>query len=240
MKRIVSLVIRCFVLVGLVFYSDYAYSVHNYPEKKDLEKYFNSLPINESSVEELCNAAMNSDDETVKVLAIRRLGDMFEKGAKSMLSEKTYRKVVNTLLAGLEEGNDRIVRIGNRQVNPFWEVRSASADAIAKLKDPSTIPNMIKALRYDTDPIVRRSVALGLGKMKAKEAVPALIDVLETTPDQGLAGDIVRALGEIGDRKAFGALIKVIRGNFMPKIKEMAQESLEKIQWAEEPEEIIR
>ncbi|MFN4244657.1 MAG: HEAT repeat domain-containing protein [Brevinematia bacterium] len=217
-----------------------SFGVHNYPEKKDLEKYFQSLPINESSVEELCNAAMNSDDETVKILAIRRLGDMFEKGAKNAISERVYKKAIETLIAGLEEGNDRIVRIGSRQVNPFWEVRSSAADALAKVKDPSTVPNLIKALRYDQDPIVKRSVALGLGKMKAKEAVPALIDVLETTPDQGLAGDIVKALGEIGDKKAFGALIKVIRGNFMPKVKEMAQESLEKIQWVEEPEEVIR
>ena len=228
------------VLFLVIFFSVFSFGVHNYPEKKDLQKYFESLPINESSIEELCNAAMNSDDETVKILAIRRIGDMFEKGAKSSISEKTYKKVINTLIAGLEEGNDRIVRIGARQVNPFWEVRSSAADALAKVKDPSTIPNLIKAIRYDQDPIVRRSVALGLGKMKAKEAVPALIDVLETTPDQGLAGDIVRALGEIGDKRAFGALIKVIRGNFMPKVKEMAQESLEKIQWIEEPEEVIR
>ncbi len=234
MKKIALVLIVSFLVVGSI------YGVHNYQEMKDLEKYFSSLPINESSIDELCNAAMNSDDERVKILAIRRLGDMFEKGAKSSISEKTYKKVINTLIAGLEEGNDRIVRIGARQVNPFWEVRSASADALAKVKDPSTVPNLVKALRYDQDPIVKRSAALSLGKMKAKEAVPALIDVLETTPDQGVAADIVRALGEIGDRKAFGALIKVIRGNFMPKVKELAQESLEKIQWTEEPEEIIR
>ncbi|MEN2998632.1 MAG: HEAT repeat domain-containing protein [Brevinematia bacterium] len=228
------------VVVSLLLLSILGFAVHNYPEKKDLEKYFESLPINENSIDELCNAAMNSDDEVVKTLAIRRLGDMFEKGAKKSISEKHYKKVIDTLIAGLEEGNDRIVRVGARQVNPFWEVRSAAANALAKVNDPSTVPNMIKALRYDQDPIVKRNVALGLGKMKAKEAVPALIDVLETTPDQGLAADIVKALGEIGDRRAFGALIKVIRGNFMPKVKEMAQESLEKIQWAEEPEEVIR
>lgn len=228
------IIILIFVVVGPV------YGVHNYQEIKDLEKYFNSLPINESSIDELCNAAMNSDDERIKVLAIRRLGEMFEKGAKGTISDKTYKKVINTLIAGLEEGNDRIVRVGSRQINPFWEVRSAAADALAKVKDPTTIPNLIKALRYDQDPIVKRSAALSLGRMKAKEAVPALIDVLETTPDQGVAADIVRALGEIGDRRAFGALIKVIRGNFMPKVKELAQESLEKIQWTEEPEEIIR
>lgn len=229
----------CVSMVFLLF-SLPMFAVHNYPEKKDLEKYFESLPINESSVDELCNAALNSDDEGVKVLAIRRLGDMFEKGAKGVISEKTYKKVIDTLIAGLEEGNDRIVRIGSRQVNPFWEVRSISADALAKVNDKSTLPYLVKALRYDQDPIVKRSVALGLGKMKAKEAVPALIDVLETTPDQAVAADIVKALGEIGDKKAFGALIKVIRGNFMPKVKEIAQQSLEKIQWTEEPEEVIR
>lgn len=234
MGRLLIVFVWLFVVISLGF------GVHNYQEKKDLEQYFNSLPVDESSVDELCNAAMNSDDEVVKVLAIRRLGEMFEKGAKGLLSEKTYKKAIDTLIAGLEEGNDRIVRIGARQVNPFWEVRSASADALAKVADPKTVPNLIKALRYDSDPVVKRSVALGLGKMKSKEAVQALIDVLETTPDQALAADIVKALGEIGDRRAFGALVKVIRGNFMPKVKEIAQESLEKIQWAEGPEEVIR
>jgi HEAT repeat protein len=225
---------------SLVFFGAVGYGVHNVETYKDLEQYFKNLPINDSSVEELCNAAMNSDDEYVKVLAIRRLGDMFGKGAKRVISEKTYKKVIDALLAGLEEGTDRIVRVGSRQVNPFWQVRGEAANALAKVNDPKTVPAMIKALRYDTDPIVQRNVALALGKMKAKQAVPALIDVLETTPDQGLAADIVRALGEIGDKRAFGALIKVVRGNFMPKVKEMAQEALEKIQWAEEPEEVIR
>lgn len=233
-------VVLVVITLGLLIPTSHISGVHNYPEKKDLEKYFQSLPINESSVDELCNAAMNSDDEVVKTLAIRRLGEMFEKGAKNIISDKAYKKVIDTLIAGLEEGNDRIIRAGARQLNPFWEVRSSAADALAKVNDPKTVPHLIKALRYDQDPIVKRSVALGLGKMKAKEAIPALIDVLETTPDQGLAADIVKALGEIGDRRAFGALIKVIRGNFMPKVKEIAQESLEKIQWVEEPEEIIR
>lgn len=228
------------VLFGLLVLVSLGFGVHNYQEKKNLEQYFKSLPIDENSVDELCNAALNSDDEVVKTLAIRRLGEMFEQGAKRVISEKTYKRVIETLISGLEEGSDRVVRIGARQVNPFWEVRSASADALSKVKDPSTVPNLIKALRYDNDPVVKRSVALGLGKMKSKEAVPALIDVLETTPDQALAADIVKALGEIGDRRAFGALVKVIRGNFMPKVKEIAQESLEKIQWAEGPEEVIR
>ncbi|MGB9621528.1 MAG: HEAT repeat domain-containing protein [Brevinematia bacterium] len=234
MKRVLG------VFIGLLFATSLVFGVHNYQEKKDLEQYFKNLPIDESSVDELCNAALNSDDEVVKTLAIRRLGEMFEQGAKGVISEKTYKKAIETLIAGLEEGNDRIVRIGARQVNPFWEVRSAAADALSKVKDSSTVPNLIKALRYDSDPVVKRSVALGLGKMKSKEAVPALIDVLETTPDQALAADIVRALGEIGDKRAFGALVKVIRGNFMPKVKEIAQESLEKIQWEATPEEVIR
>jgi|GEM_PF-3085670 HEAT repeat protein len=216
------------------------YAVHNVETYKDLEQYFKNLPINDDSVNELCNAAVNSDDEYVKVLALRRLGEMFEKGAKGSISDNTYKKAVNAMLAGLEEGTDRIVRVGNRQVNPFWEVRGEAAISLSKLNDPSTIPSMVKALRYDTDPVVQRNVALSLGKMKAKQAVPALIDVLETTPDQGVAADIVTALGEIGDKRAFGALIKVVRGNFMPKVKEMAQAALEKIQWTEEPEEVIR
>ncbi len=209
--------------------------------KKDWEKYIMSLDASDTSIEELCKAATDIDDEYVKVLAIRRIGQLFEEGgAKGKISDKVYKKVVDTLIYAIEEGRDRIVRVGNVQVNPFWNVRSEAAFAMAKVKDSSFIPYMIKAIRYDTDSVVKRSIALSFGKMKSREAVPVLIEVLEYTQDQALAGDIVKALGEIGDRRAFGPLIKVIRGPFMPKVKEIAQQSLEQIQWAEEPEEVTR
>lgn len=211
-------------------------------EKKDVDKILKSMTPSDTSVEQLCKLIVDSSaDEVVRAKAITRLGEMFEKeDAKNKISEKVYKLVIDALISSLEEGSDRIIRVGNVQVNLFWAIRSAAADAIANLKDSVFIPYMIKALRYDNDPVVKRSIALSFGKMKSKESVPVLIETLEYSKDQGLAYDIVKALGQIGDKRAFGTLIKVMRGDFMPKVKEMAQESIEMIEWAEEPAEVAR
>jgi hypothetical protein len=58
-------------------------------------------------------------------------------------------------------------------------IRFTAANELAKLKDPSSIPSLVKALGDDKHYFVRRGCARALGAIKAWLAVPALIKSLE-------------------------------------------------------------
>lgn len=58
-------------------------------------------------------------------------------------------------------------------------VRYAAATELSKLKDPASIPSLVKALQDDKHYFVRRACARGLGEIRAWLAVPALIKTLE-------------------------------------------------------------
>jgi len=58
-------------------------------------------------------------------------------------------------------------------------IRFTAANELAKLKDPASVPSLVKALNADKHYFVRRGCAAALGQIKAWLAVPELIKALE-------------------------------------------------------------
>lgn len=190
--------------------------------QESVEQYL--LDMQDPAQEDYVKLIYEGDRENV-LWAITKLREMNASGEE----------VVDALIFGLQQGTFFVRREYNKVANDWWDVRSASAEALGVIGDPRAMYHLHAALRFDPDVYVRTSVALGLGRMGQEESIPHLSRAIETSspagPDDQLVRACVIALGEIGHRDAFVPLVEVMRGGFRRSIKIAARDSLKRIQW---------
>ena len=86
------------------------------------------------------------------------------------------------------------------------KVRSAAADALAKIGDPSAGKALLRRLELPDPNIgVRRMLLAALGAVKCEEAIPSLIEYLQN-PDPSQRGSAAWSLGAMGVSEALSAL----------------------------------
>jgi HEAT repeat protein len=111
--------------------------------------------------------------------------------------------------------------------DPAEKVRLAAVSSVGHMDDStSSIPALIRVLRQDNSPAVRRVAAWALGNVEARDGVTALIDALAKDSDSRVREMSAWALGNIEDRTAVSALGAAIRGDSEERVRETAVWSL--------------
>jgi len=111
------------------------------------------------------------------------------------------------------------------------KVRLAAVAAVGHMDDStSSIPALIRVLRQDASPNVRRVAAWALGNLEARDGVSALIDALARDSDARVREMSAWALGNIEDRRAVPALGTALRGDSEDRVRETAVWSLGNIE----------
>jgi HEAT repeat protein len=107
------------------------------------------------------------------------------------------------------------------------KVRLAAVASVGRMDDStSSIPALIRVLRQDNSPAVRRVAAWALGNLEAHDGVTALIDALAKDSDTRVREMSAWALGNIEDRRGVPALGAAIRGDAEERVRETAVWSL--------------
>jgi HEAT repeat protein len=102
-------------------------------------------------------------------------------------------------------------------------VRQAAVAAVGRMDDStSSIPALIRVVRQDNSPAVRRVAAWALGKLEAREAIDALSETLARDSDVRVREMSAWALGNIEDRRSVAALGAAIRGDSEDRVRETA------------------
>lgn len=141
--------------------------------------------------DEVVSAARNSElPADRRWVAVRSLGKNPHDGAREVLLEllgSPDAPVRMAACASLAEREDVTVtgRVAARLTDPALLVRVAAADALAKMKQPSAIPDLGRALAdptnyaHSTSLWVRRHFVDAIVAIGTDEAVPALARVLD-------------------------------------------------------------
>lgn len=107
---------------------------------------------------------------------------------------RAYPAAVPRLLSSLRGGDD--------------DTRRAAIQALANMKDPSTVDALIEALS-DKIPALRVIAAEALGELKAAKAAPALITQVESADDWALQKVACDALARVRARESIEPLIRL-------------------------------
>jgi len=109
-----------------------------------------------ASIPNLCKALQKEANE----LAKREISY----GIGKILREQLARKEQTE---DFEKTKDIAVRVLNRVLlrDQSYIVRRTSAEALGKLKDKRTVPNLLEVLTTDTNPFVRREIIFALGEI---------------------------------------------------------------------------
>ena len=103
------------------------------------------------------------------------------------------------------------------------KVRLAAVSAVGHMDDStSSIPALIRVVRQDNSPAVRRVAAWALGKLEAREAIDALTEALARDADARVREMSAWALGNIEDRRSVAPLGAAIRGDAEDRVRETA------------------
>ncbi|HEY4733366.1 MAG TPA: HEAT repeat domain-containing protein [Gemmatimonadaceae bacterium] len=103
------------------------------------------------------------------------------------------------------------------------KVRLAAVSSVGQMDDStSSIPALVRVLRQDASPAVRRVAAWALGNLEAREGVTALIDALARDSDSRVREMSAWALGNIEDGRGVAALGAAIRGDAEERVRETA------------------
>jgi HEAT repeat protein len=86
------------------------------------------------------------------------------------------------------------------------DLRAAAVQALARQRDPSAVPPLVRTLSGGAAPALRVLAAAALGELKAKEAVPALVQSL-TASDWSLKKVAAEALGKIRAKESIPPLL---------------------------------
>lgn len=89
-------------------------------------------------------------------------------------------------------------------------VRDNVIFALGELEGTKAVPRLVRTLKSDKSPRVRKSAAKSLGMIKAVPAVGALVAAL-ADPDFKVRKSAARALGRIGDKSAVPALTTALQ-----------------------------
>ncbi|MHA1746574.1 MAG: HEAT repeat domain-containing protein [Promethearchaeota archaeon] len=159
--------------------------------------------------------ALDDENYYVKLNAAWSLGKLKDKRAVSGLatlvdpSQRIYTFVGDGKTDGLTTENEANTKLKEEGMK-FSDVIIEAIKAIGKIKDPSGIPPLIKALDDEADGSVRCAAALALGKIgKGDESVvEALLKILHTDKYWYVRRDIIKALGKLKDPRAVDELAK--------------------------------
>ena len=104
------------------------------------------------------------------------------------------------------------------------KVRLAAVGAVGHMDSDSTssIQALIRVVRNDDSPAVRRVAAWALGNLEAREGVDALAQTLARDADARVREMSAWALGNIEDRRGATALAAAIRGDAEDRVRETA------------------
>ncbi|NJM84957.1 MAG: HEAT repeat domain-containing protein [Leptolyngbyaceae cyanobacterium RM2_2_21] len=92
-----------------------------------------------------------------------------------------------------------------------FKVRSAAADALAKIGDPASGNALLRRLELPDPKIgVRRMLLAALGAVNCQEAIPLLIEYLQN-PDPSQRGSAAWSLGAMQASESLPELEKVLR-----------------------------
>ena len=154
-------------------------------------------------------------------------------------------------LAGVESGTDALIRTlrdpsidvransawalgrieNGRALSPLVglfrddaeKVRQAAVAAVGHMDDStSAIPALIRVVRQDNSPAVRRVAAWALGNLEAHAGIDALSEALARDADPRVREMSAWALGNIEDRRSVPALGAAIRGDAEDRVRETA------------------
>jgi HEAT repeat protein len=102
-------------------------------------------------------------------------------------------------------------------------VRVAAVAAVGHMDDSTSgIPALIRVVRQDNSPAVRRVAAWALGNLEAREGIDALSEALARDADARVREMSAWALGNIEDRRSLPALGAAIRGDAEDRVRETA------------------
>src|SRR2546422_330266 len=85
-------------------------------------------------------------------------------------------------------------------------VRADAAEALARKKDKSATPALIKALLREPVASIRGQIVAALANSRDPASVPGLLSALKNK-NSGVRTGAVRALGVIGDKRAVSTVI---------------------------------
>jgi len=180
----------------------------------------------------------------------RRLKHATDVEKSRILTAAVEMRLVQPLLRALDCGNDRAAMLAAAGLARFthadqqdalltgvnsrnWFVRWRAADALGEdhQSPKSLVPTLAEALRGESDPEVRRALALSLGTMEDHRSTAVLIAALADT-DPEVRWAAATALAASGDRGALADLRDVTNGNdyFGRSIRKAAQEAIQKIE----------
>jgi HEAT repeat protein len=107
--------------------------------------------------------------------------------------------------------------------DPAEKVRLAAITSVGHMDDStSSIPALIRVLRQDNAPAVRRVAAWALGNLEARDGVPALTDALARDADARVREMSAWALGNIEDHGSVQALGAAARNDAEDRVRETA------------------
>jgi len=192
------------------------------PEDLTLEELF--LGLQNIPLDSLATIVQAGDDHDLLLIVVQ------------LLSANKSKESIELLIKILDIGVNNVKTENGVIVNNFWDIRVEAAYILGELKAKEAVPKLVEILKKDNDPIVKAYVAMALGKIGDKSVVPLLIELLQIYKNEYKSSNapliygIIVALGDLGDPMAIGVLLEVSQGSFPMYIRQMAIQSIKKIQ----------
>jgi HEAT repeat protein len=147
---------------------------------------------------------LNDTDPTVRLEAVRSLGDSGQSEAIAYLIQATG--------------------------DPDEAVKIKAIDYLGKLRATDATQVLVQKLFLrDTPPQVKQRILVALGRMGDAKAAPAISEFLARDSDSTMCGTAVFALGEIGDGDTVPKLEALQQRSTDPHLTQLAAEAVQKI-----------
>ena len=196
----------------------------NTPDKALRESAFDALiKFDNDSVNDYVRRALDHDDSGIRITAVRALADMRDEASLPDLlrmlrsdQDTDVRVVVLESLARFAPlGENEVVYIRDLLGAPSDQIRKHAVNTLSRLNDEESVFEIIRMLKDDENPSVRKECAYALGKMQERanqdRIIEALADALKKDEDQGVREASVFAIGQFGGEEAEKILRKTIR-----------------------------
>lgn len=173
-----------------------------------------------------CLADTVCHDETLQTQIIEKMVPLMLEPSAAWLPQiyRTVREIRNSWLAELLSKNLMETLSSNSPLNV--DKKPYSAEALGRLGAREAIPLLIKALREDPFPEVRKSAAAALANLPAMEAIPELIKTLRDDQDQLVRWIAGIALEELTAREAISVFIQALHDDPDVFVRSWAAEAL--------------
>ncbi|MBI3770346.1 MAG: HEAT repeat domain-containing protein [Deltaproteobacteria bacterium] len=147
---------------------------------------------------------LNDSDPTVRLEAVRSLGDSGQPEAVEYLIQATG--------------------------DPDEAVKIKAIDYLGKLRATDATQVLVqKLVLRDSEPQVKQRILVALGRMGDAKAAPSIAEFLARDSDPAMCGTAVFALGEIGDADTIPKLDALRQRTADPHLDQLAGEAVAKI-----------